>query len=277
MDEWFCQIAGREIGPLSSHQLKAMAAQGQILPTDNVRRGTTGHWVAASRVRGLFVAGQEPPRTAAEPPSFFGSAPPPAEVFSNVPEPNVAWPTEPPAAPAAPEPPPPPVPPLAPPVADVTADDSAPFDFFAEPADHAAAGHAAKHRAALARARRKRQQQMLVAGSLIFVIFGLAIAALFLSSGNFSDLTAIKDDVRQSGGLSGLSQKLKRAASENPADESGEEPSARKGSVPRRFRQSEETKRRESGGGGRPAHGGRRRPGPAGVDRPRRRSGRHGG
>ena len=103
MDEWFCQIAGREIGPLSSQQLKAMAAQGQILPTDNVRRGTTGHWVAASRVRGLFVAGQAPPRAVAEPPSFFGSAPPPAEVFSNLPEPNVAWPSEPPAAPAAPE------------------------------------------------------------------------------------------------------------------------------------------------------------------------------
>ena len=73
---------------------------------------------------------------------------------------------------------------------------------------------------------------MLVAGSLIFVIFGLAIAALFLSSGNFSDLTTIKDDIRQPGGLSGLSQKLKRAASENPADESGETASPHKGSAP---------------------------------------------
>ena len=27
LDEWFCEIAGREIGPLSSQQLKAMAVR----------------------------------------------------------------------------------------------------------------------------------------------------------------------------------------------------------------------------------------------------------
>jgi len=232
MDEWFCQIAGREMGPLLSDELKAMAAQGQILPTDNVRRGTTGHWVAASRVRGLFVAGQKPPRAVVEPPSFFGSsAPPAAEVFSHVPEPNVAWPTEPPAAPVAPEAPRPPPPP-APPAGNAMADDSAPFDFLAEPAGHAAAGNAANRRALLARAKRKRQQQILVAGSLIFVIFGLAIAALFLLAGNFSGFTAVEDDVRQAGGLGGLSQKLERVASQNPADESGEKSPLREGPIP---------------------------------------------
>jgi len=54
--EWFCEIAGREIGPLLSQQLRAMAAQGQILPGDRIRRGTTGPWSPASHVKGLFPA-----------------------------------------------------------------------------------------------------------------------------------------------------------------------------------------------------------------------------
>ena len=41
-DEWFCEIAGREIGPLSSQQLQTMTAKGQILPTDLVRRRRAG-------------------------------------------------------------------------------------------------------------------------------------------------------------------------------------------------------------------------------------------
>jgi len=41
-DEWYCEIAGREIGPLSSEQLRAMAAKGQILSSDCVRQGAQG-------------------------------------------------------------------------------------------------------------------------------------------------------------------------------------------------------------------------------------------
>jgi len=44
----------------------------------------------------------------------------------------------------------------------------------------------------------------------------LALAALFLSSVNLSDLAGLKDGVRQGGGLSGLSQKLKEAAANSP-------------------------------------------------------------
>jgi hypothetical protein len=54
MDQWFCDIAGREIGPLSPEQLRAMAAKGQILPSDCVRRGVEGTWVLARQVKGLF-------------------------------------------------------------------------------------------------------------------------------------------------------------------------------------------------------------------------------
>jgi hypothetical protein len=54
MDEWFCEIAGREIGPLSAQQLRAMAGKGQILPSDCVRRGAQGAWVLARQVKGLL-------------------------------------------------------------------------------------------------------------------------------------------------------------------------------------------------------------------------------
>jgi hypothetical protein len=54
MDQWFCDIAGREIGPLSPEQFRAMAAKGQILPSDCVRRGVEGTWVLARQVKGLF-------------------------------------------------------------------------------------------------------------------------------------------------------------------------------------------------------------------------------
>ena len=56
MDQWFCEIAGREIGPLSPTQLRAMAAKGQILPSDCVRLGTQGKWLLARQVKGLFPA-----------------------------------------------------------------------------------------------------------------------------------------------------------------------------------------------------------------------------
>jgi hypothetical protein len=224
MDEWFCEIAGRQIGPLSSHQLKTMAANGQIVPTDKVRRGPTGHWVSASHVRGLFAAAQPPPQTAAEPPSFFGSTPPPTQVFANAATPNVAWPAETPAAPPVPEPPRPPELPTR----DAPTDDSASFDFIAESDEVAPVGRNIKNRALLARARRKRQQQMLVAGSLIFVIFGLIIAVIFLFAGNFGSLNKVRNDVKKSGGLSGLSKKIQKAADEKPGDEDETRPSPSK-------------------------------------------------
>jgi hypothetical protein len=52
--EWFCKIADRERGPLSSAQLKSLAAQGELHPQDLVRQGTDGAWVPADRVKGLF-------------------------------------------------------------------------------------------------------------------------------------------------------------------------------------------------------------------------------
>lgn len=178
MSEWYCHIAGREIGPLTSHQLKEMATRGQIVPNDGVRQGTSGKWVSASHVRGLFPEGQ----TSKTPP--------------------------------VPPPPPPPADSIVTGVADddATDEDSAasPFGFVDEPV-HFSAQHAAD-KYALARARRKRQHSLMVAASLILVVFGVGVAAILWLSGRFSDFSEIKDDVKKAGGLSNLSKKIQETS-----------------------------------------------------------------
>lgn len=60
VSEWYCEIVGREIGPLTPQQLKAMAAKGQILSNDCVRRGARGEWILARQVKGLLDADETP-------------------------------------------------------------------------------------------------------------------------------------------------------------------------------------------------------------------------
>lgn len=52
---WYCRIDGKEIGPLSSGRVKQMARQGKLLREDDVRLGSTGDWVSADDVAGLFA------------------------------------------------------------------------------------------------------------------------------------------------------------------------------------------------------------------------------
>ena len=199
MSEWYCEIAGREIGPLSAHQLKRMAADGQILAADRVRRGATGDWVAASDVHGLFYPQQEPPPDAAPPDSIFDAS-----------EPNVTWPTEATAPPSAalhnPKPEPPPLPP---PLPDATVDDSAPLDFLDEPFHQTASQQSSL--VLTARARRKRQQQRLVVGSLIFLVLGVVVAIFFLIVGNLAGFGDVKGDIQPASGPSRLSDKQNTA------------------------------------------------------------------
>lgn len=54
--EWYLKIANKELGPLSSEQLKTMAQKGQLSPEDLVRQGDRGPWTAAGRMRGLLAA-----------------------------------------------------------------------------------------------------------------------------------------------------------------------------------------------------------------------------
>ena len=47
---------GQQQGPVSSKQLKQMAATGQLQPTDLVWKEGMEQWVAASSIKGLFAA-----------------------------------------------------------------------------------------------------------------------------------------------------------------------------------------------------------------------------
>ncbi|MDO4569366.1 MAG: DUF4339 domain-containing protein [Planctomycetia bacterium] len=52
--KWYTKVAGQEIGPLTSQQLKQMADEKRIMPTDPVRREGDAQWSQASSVKGLF-------------------------------------------------------------------------------------------------------------------------------------------------------------------------------------------------------------------------------
>ncbi len=58
--EWFLRIAGVERGPFSSHDLKQLAFEKKLTPESPVKKGTTGNWVPAGRVSGLFAVVANP-------------------------------------------------------------------------------------------------------------------------------------------------------------------------------------------------------------------------
>lgn len=53
--KWYCRVLGQELGPMTSHQLVAMARNNNLLPDDLVRRNNS-RWVLARTVKGLFDA-----------------------------------------------------------------------------------------------------------------------------------------------------------------------------------------------------------------------------
>ena len=54
MSEWYCQIVGDVVGPISFDELRQKAAAGEIDRDTPVREGSGGQWVAASQAEGLF-------------------------------------------------------------------------------------------------------------------------------------------------------------------------------------------------------------------------------
>lgn len=70
--QWFFQVMGEELGPVSSVELKEKVKQGQIQPETLVRLGREGKWTPADRVKGLL---DPPPAPAAPPPLRHGSLP----------------------------------------------------------------------------------------------------------------------------------------------------------------------------------------------------------
>jgi hypothetical protein len=51
---WYYTKGGAQAGRVSSAELKRMAATGQLLPTDFVRKANSSKWIEAGKVRGLF-------------------------------------------------------------------------------------------------------------------------------------------------------------------------------------------------------------------------------
>lgn len=67
-DEWYYQVMGEEMGPVTASQLKEHARRGDLQPDAKVRRGTDGSWVTANKVRGLFETHHQQARPTPPPP-----------------------------------------------------------------------------------------------------------------------------------------------------------------------------------------------------------------
>uniref|UniRef100_A0A7C4LL94 DUF4339 domain-containing protein n=1 Tax=Schlesneria paludicola TaxID=360056 RepID=A0A7C4LL94_9PLAN len=61
--EWYYEVMGTAVGPISSAELKRRAQLGQIGPDTPVRLGTEGKWQPAERVKGLLDPPPPPPPT----------------------------------------------------------------------------------------------------------------------------------------------------------------------------------------------------------------------
>lgn len=82
--DWYYQIMGEEIGPLTSDELRTHAQEHRISLDTLVRKGLQGRWVSADRVRGLLDSKQpknQLPQTTqpARPSSAAKSSNPPEE------------------------------------------------------------------------------------------------------------------------------------------------------------------------------------------------------
>ena len=67
--EWYFQVMGAEIGPVSSTELKQRVQRGQIQADTMVRAAPDGKWQAADRVKGLIDPPPPAPLPAAKPTS----------------------------------------------------------------------------------------------------------------------------------------------------------------------------------------------------------------
>ncbi len=73
---WYYTRDGQKLGPVSSTELKQLAASGNLQPTDNVWNDQMDKWVAARSIKNLFGQEHALPPTAAPPPVPVGVASP---------------------------------------------------------------------------------------------------------------------------------------------------------------------------------------------------------
>jgi len=76
--QWYYAQQGQRLGPVSSEQLKELAAAGRLQPSDLVWKEGMAQWAAADRIEGLFSAVQAPTPGSPPPlpPSGTGEMPP---------------------------------------------------------------------------------------------------------------------------------------------------------------------------------------------------------
>lgn len=87
---WYYEHEGQSGGPVRVSRLRQMAAKGELLPTDHVRKEDMDRWVKARAVKGLFSA-EELPAESHSPSAgsmfdFFGAGSPPAPAAEPTPE-----------------------------------------------------------------------------------------------------------------------------------------------------------------------------------------------
>ena len=61
MAEWYYMNAGEKQGPVSTRQLKQLAATGELQPDDKIWREGLAAWAKASQAKGLFEGPKPPP------------------------------------------------------------------------------------------------------------------------------------------------------------------------------------------------------------------------
>jgi hypothetical protein len=78
-DEWYYTIQGQQMGPVSTAELRQLAAQQRLQPTDLVWKEGMPKWVPAANTQGLFAsaapARAEPLASSALPPADYDDRP----------------------------------------------------------------------------------------------------------------------------------------------------------------------------------------------------------
>lgn len=76
-EEWYVGSNGQQSGPFTLHQLRQMAASGQLSKTDLIWKEGLAHWVPCSAVKGLFSAAADLSPASSPRPAPRPTAPPP--------------------------------------------------------------------------------------------------------------------------------------------------------------------------------------------------------
>jgi hypothetical protein len=72
---WFCELLGKEVGPLSLAQLKAMLDSGRLTPQHVVKKGSAGAWLKIGLIPELTAAAEQPAPLPTLPPRAAAAAP----------------------------------------------------------------------------------------------------------------------------------------------------------------------------------------------------------